>query len=93
MKLTDAERALAMIGVRHFAAYTESAGTWPKDAHRWLTEKRWEEWQVPYAAGSNPSPAGGRKGSAPFVAPTLEDYAEGIAPEDVWMGTGTEGGS
>lgn len=48
-RLSKANRELATIGVKHYAA----SGCMPKDAHRWLRDECWVDWQTPAAVDMN----------------------------------------
>lgn len=63
-KLSLDEHRAAWRGARHYAA----SGQLAKDAHRWLRDRCWEEWQTP-AAGGGGNGTGGRRGQG-----TTDDY-------------------
>ena len=42
-RLSKTKRSAAMTGIEHYA----DSGTKPKDAHRWLRDECWTDWQTP----------------------------------------------
>lgn len=79
-RMADPARSAAMTGVRHYADACDpvTGVTKAMDAHRWLTKRRWEEWQTPAVPSQ-------RRASDPLLRPSLatvpsdEEYAEAIA--------------
>lgn len=53
-KLTEADRDLAMVALRHYGSACDRGLTLAKDAHRWLRGRCWVEWESP-VAGADPS--------------------------------------
>jgi hypothetical protein len=46
-RLSRGERDAAMTGVKHYAQACEGGVTLAKDAHRWLRDRCWVDWQEP----------------------------------------------
>lgn len=62
-RMTDEQRAAALVGVIHYAAAVQDGITIAKDAFRWLRHKAYEDWQTPAV------PDRGRRGAPPPVNP------------------------
>lgn len=52
-RMSEPDRTAALVGVEHYAA----SGWRPKDAHRWLRDRLWEDWQTPARPTTNTAPS------------------------------------
>lgn len=49
-RLKPADISACLVAVNHYAAACDSGQTLAMDAHRWLTKRRWQDWQEPVSA-------------------------------------------
>lgn len=73
-KLSEDDRAAAMVGVRHYRAACDQNLTLAKDPERFLRGRVWEDWQEPAVASSN-----GHRPSAPEANSDWSDAERGLA--------------
>lgn len=89
LRVTDQRKALR--GAKHYAAYCESTGSWPKDAERFLRDRLWTEWHDPPTAPP-PNPTRPRDPEMEFDALTSTPEELGLkVVNGEWVELGRQG--